>query len=648
MYINHFLAWATSGKFILGEDISSIGIKPVGDRILTRNKVTKVWHIWRFPYEFDVELIPSLQAEMRERYPKVDLVFQFINQPVKLNVETSQFISQRKAAADNYEKFKAAFDSLKPTERAMGVRRMMSNGLRLTFGKEDVESKKQLWDSYMLASKAVADGKAINYTHIFIYAQAPNNREMNKFAPALRSKLFGLKLGFKALNSLMNNFLENYGPASYISASGTGFQQSFLLRENVTNLLPTKTEGLINEDGILLGVDVNNGFPFLLEFFKSGQGQTCMLGAKTGWGKTHLGFKFALGLLGAGVHVSVTDLKGQEWNKIGRYTRFLEITLTGENPRGVNTLRLDDMRATRDDCVYLYESAIDATVRVLSLMSEVSNSQNKGDLEKALRRSIVTLYNQHGVVRENPETFSKTKHLKYEDVMPFLAELETGTETMPEEVKRICNLARFRCESVLKESGAISEAFKHEITVQEILDVPMVIYSLNKNTDQDLTVAETIAVFMAEYLSTKKHHYRRRQGLHSALFAEEIQRYQDTGEIVEFLSNQTTGARSQNVMIVFLLNSLSKLNGPAFVPIKSNVSTVILGLLTEQDIEMVRKDFGYEDIYNDLVEVSKHPEDYKNVFAVSFNTGYQHGNALIRALMPQGMNKVLETRTIRR
>lgn len=601
----------------------------------------------KFPYDFNEELLNTVQQDLKERYPKVDLVFQFLSDPLDINIENNIFVAGREKAGQQYEKFKTAFESLSQTDKVMGVSQMTGSGMRMTFGKGDVEFRRQHWESYNLVADAVGKGQGIFYTYIFLHAQANSNKEMNKFVPALRSKLIQAQVVFKPIKSLLSSYLENYGPASFRDPSSKGYPQTFLLRENITNLLPTSVEGLINEEGILLGIDVNNGFPFMLEFLKSGQGQTCMLGAKTGWGKTHLGFKFALGLLGAGVHVSVTDLKGNEWNKIGQYTKYLEITLGGESPRGVNTLRLDDMRATREDCAYLYDGAVNATVRVLSLMSELEEGDNKGDLEKALRTSIITLYNQNGVVRENPDTFIKTRHLKYEDVMPFLAEKESGTETMPEEVKRICNLARFRCESTLKESGPIVEAFKNEITVQEILDVPMVIYSLNKNTDTDLSVAETIAIFMAEYLSTKKHHYRRRQNLHSALFAEEVQRYQEAGEIVEFLSNQTTGARSQNVMIVFLLNSLSKLNGPSFAPIKSNVSTALLGLLNESDIKMVRDDFGYHELYNDLMEIYHHPDDYKNVFAVSFNTGFQHGTALIRALMPQNMNKALATRTIR-
>lgn len=647
IYLNAFLAWASGGKFILEEDIAAIGIKPIADRFLTRQKVTKVWHVNSIPFDFDITLIDKLKSDMRVRYPDVELIVQLTNEPIRLDTESNMFVNRRKQAGEQYSKVKRLYNSLDETDKAMGLKIPMGNGLKMTFSKSDVTKQKQLWDSYNLSANHANGGKSLYYSNIFIHAQAPTNKRMNKFGSAFRAEFLSLGLNVRPLKSMMGNYLENYGPATFKSSQAVSQPQLFLPRENVTHILPTKSEGMINTEGVLMGMNVNNGFPFLLEFFKSGQGQTVMIGAKTGWGKTHLGFGFVLGLLADDVHVSITDLKGNEWNKLGNYVDFKEISLGGVKPCSVNTLRLDDMQVTKDDCVYVYNTAVSATVRVLSLMSELSEYANKGDVEKAFESAIVTLYNSKKIVKENPDTFAFSKGLKYEDVLAYLAEIESSG-SLPESVRDLCKLARYRCESVLNGNSSLADSFKNEITVQEILDVPLVIYSLNKNTDQDLTVAETISVFMAEYLSTKKHHYRKRQEKHSALVAEEVQRYQDSGEIVNFLSSQTTGARSQNVMVIFMLNSLERLNGPAFLPIRSNVSTAILGLLSDSDIDLVSDTFGFEDIKASLTKINKNPKTYKNAFAISFNTGYQYGNTIIKAFLPKHMNNELATRTIRK
>ena len=39
LYLNSFLAWVTNGRFILGENISSIGFKTFCVWFFTRNKV---------------------------------------------------------------------------------------------------------------------------------------------------------------------------------------------------------------------------------------------------------------------------------------------------------------------------------------------------------------------------------------------------------------------------------------------------------------------------------------------------------------------------------------------------------------------------------------------------------------------------------
>jgi hypothetical protein len=199
---------------------------------------------------------------------------------------------------------------------------------------------------------------------------------------------------------------------------------------------------------------------------------------------------------------------------------------------------------------------------------------------------------------------------------------------------------------VINGSSSLAESLKDEVSVREIIDSPLVIYSFNKNNDMDLSINETISVFMAEYLSTKKHHFRKRLGMHSMLVAEEVQRYKSAGKIVQFLASQTTGARSQNVMVMFLLNSLAKLQEPDFAPIRSNVTTTMLGLLSDEDIEIAVTMFGAKSIESMLKKISDEQNVYRNAFAVKYNTGYQYGQALMRAYLPKDMNKMLATRTI--
>ena len=152
LYLNSFLAWVTNGRFILGENISSIGIKPLADRILTRHKVTKVWNIYSFPFEFEHELLDKIFVDMRGRYPDVQLVFQLVNTPINLNTEDQLFLSGRKRAADAYEKFKAAFQSLNETDQIAGVKYLTPAGIRLSFDKSDVKKKEQEWESYVIAA----------------------------------------------------------------------------------------------------------------------------------------------------------------------------------------------------------------------------------------------------------------------------------------------------------------------------------------------------------------------------------------------------------------------------------------------------------------------------------------------------------------
>ena len=647
LYLVSFFNWITGGRYAMGEDISSIGIKPLGDRIYTRGKVTKVYSIHGFPFEFAPEFTQFMRNELRARYPNVQINFQIINTPLTLNVNNELFLKQMRAATEKYEQFKGVFESLSDSDKALGVRHRISAGSVLSFSKDDVEAKKRVVDSYKIVTDKVNSGSALVYSYIFIHATAPSNRVMNQFVTAIRNRIQSLKLQFRPVSSLLNAYLENFGPAAFLTTDPSKYGQAFLHDENVVHILPTATEGLVNTEGILMGINVKNASPLFLEFFKSGAGQTIMLCARTGWGKTHTAFQMVLSLLGDGCHVGVIDLKGNEYNKLAEYTECLEITLGGITPRCVNTLRLDDMSLSKADCMEAYRNAIDGTVRVLSLMTNLKPEEgNPIDLNSILEKAVTTLYNQSGIVPTNPDTFQLTKTLQYEDVLKYISELE-NVQSNPEIISEVCKMARFRCGDFLKTGGRFSEAFKNEITLDEVINAPLVIYSLDKNTQDDLDTVETIKVFMAQFLSTKKHHFRKRLGEQSALFSEEVQRMQDSSDIVKFLSSSVTGARSQNVMNVFLLNDLNRLDSGSFTAIKNNVSTAIIGSVSESDIKKLVVDYGFADIEQDIRTILADQEQYKNCFAIQYNTGYQHGNTMLKAYLPSNMNRSLRTRTIR-
>lgn len=195
--------------------------------------------------------------------------------------------------------------------------------------------------------------------------------------------------------------------------------------------------------------------------------------------------------------------------------------------------------------------------------------------------------------------------------------------------------------------GRYSEAFKNEVSVGEIINTPLTIYSFNKNAGTMLDNLDTIRVFMVQALDNRKTAIRKRQSLHTASFYEELQRSAQFGRLVDAISHRVTGSRSDNVTIFLLLNAISTFDNDAFNAIKSNITTVMAGKLDPEDINRLVENFGCYSIKNYLQEInSEDNERYRNCFAIQYDIGYKTDKALIKTIVPPDMSKQLSTRDV--
>ena len=373
--------------------------------------------------------------------------------------------------------------------------------------------------------------------------------------------------------------------------------------------------------------------------------QVIMMLAKSGAGKTFSAFQIALSLIALDIHVSAIDIKGREWRKLLKFVDGVEINMDDENPRFVNTMRLDDFGCTRENCEYYFRMAVRATVNLLSIMVNLKPEEgNVTDLETILEQAVLKYFSQNNVDSKNPKTFVNTRRMKYADIIDIISDLAT-TKSYSEDQRELCSVIRTRCSTYFVTEGRYSKAFKNEITVAEVLRKPLVIYSFNKNADVMLDTMDTLRVFMVQYLDTKKQSIRKEQKLHTAAFYEELQRSNQFGKLVETISHAVTGSRSNNVMIFLLLNAVSVFNNNELNAIKSNITTKIVGKLEDGDIDLLVKEYGCKPIQKQLEKINdKSTNRWQNCFAILYDTGVDVDKAIYRTVVPQYMLEQFKTR----
>ena len=373
-----------------------------------------------------------------------------------------------------------------------------------------------------------------------------------------------------------------------------------------------------------------------------------MVIGKTGCGKTVLSFFIAIMLVGLTVHGSVIDIKGNEWAKIMQYIKgAVEVTMTGDNARFVNTLRLDNIECDDSNCAELYDNAVQGTIDVFTIVVNLlPNEGNIADLVMILEAAVGKLYSIHDVVRTNPSTFYRTRDLKYSDVLEILVDMSTS-KSFSEEQKKLCGLIRTRSAPFFSGTGRYASAMQNELAVADILQAPFVVYNMNKNNAETLNTLDTLKVYMSQFLDGEKHFLRKQKKLHTAAFYEELQRCESLSTLVRSISARVTGSRSNNLTVFLLLNSIAALDATAFRAIKSNITTKIVGYVEAPDQKILSDDYGCTDIDTYMQRIRENRNNnYNNCFAVSFNSGLRKDKVILKSVVPKEMIEAFTTRDI--
>jgi hypothetical protein len=646
LYSRYILDWLSSGGLIARDKISSIGIKPSFDRILTKKYVTKVWQVVSVPIDFSQNLTELIRVEMSVACPTVKTTVYMINVPTNINVTSDTFTRALSLANDKADSFDELFSSLSEKDRQIGKTFQLSGGRKYTMRKSDGSRLKYRKDSYNYVYSHTLNGGEFTKSYIFVHAQSEDNADLKQYRKKIGVLFRSRQIIFNELSGNMSNYLTNFGPATYTQGDVRRFPTVLTSDENMASMVPYRTQGLVGGKGILMGVDMKSRFPLILDFFASPSAQILLWVAMSGEGKTLAAQAAALSFMGDHHHVSVTDIKGGEWEKLSVYVNTLVISMDDVNPRFVNTMRIDDMEVTKENCYFTFRNAVTGTVQLFCLMINLlSKEGNISDLEGILEEAIIKVYNKHNVYPNNPRTFINSKTIKFSEVIEPIIDLKKSS-SYTDEKKKLCTLAADRLSTYFRSEGRYADAFRNEVTLAEVINTPLIIYSFNKNANTMLDTMDSLRVFMSQFLSLKKQFYRKNKGLHTVDYYEELQRSDQFGNLLKVIAHATTGSRSNNVVINLLLNTLSAFDNPGFKAIESNITTVVCGKVQSIDIEYLIK-MGHHQIIPDVQKISYDTTlRYKNNFAVSYNTGAEIDSTIYKVMLPDYMEKQLRTRDV--
>jgi hypothetical protein len=160
---------------------------------------------------------------------------------------------------------------------------------------------------------------------------------------------------------------------------------------------------------------------------------------------------------------------------------------------------------------------------------------------------------------------------------------------------------------------------------------------------------------MATSLIMKKMSIRKDAGKFTDIVFEELQRCDQFGKMLDFISHIVTGARSENAVVLLLLNSIGTLmtSSDSFNAserrarsIASNITHKIIGKVEESDIQVLSKDFGCRTIESELQAIHDNTA-HANSFVALMDNKLEKDTCLYRVILPDEVGEQFVTRETR-
>ena len=406
-YVNALANWLSAGAFINKTSMSSLGIKPLYDRIITKSSVKKVLLITNFPTELDTNFTSVLNRNVANLHPRctLNIVTDNFKSDLHVTARGKDFKKNMSSAEDRVLKYEKGMETLTSTEQATGKKLRLPGGGNLYVSQNELNRLRANFKSYKYVFSKVSEGTSVLNSYIFVEMIAPDNRELNYMFETVDNLLMQMGCGYMEIKNANSKYLSTMSPTGYFYKSDTdkNFRNNLVSSENLAFLMPYMSNGFIGDGtGTLMGIDMGSRSPFILNFFKTSDRQINVFLVPAGKGKTTTSFMIAMFLVGQKVHCSAFDIKGDEWSKLAPFVNLKVIDIASSGGSHVNTMRLDDIvdliDGNMDDAKMFYDSAINSTVEVIRIMSSYDDTKaDYADATSIIRHGVGRYFSMNNV-----------------------------------------------------------------------------------------------------------------------------------------------------------------------------------------------------------------------------------------------------------
>lgn len=656
-------------------EVAADSIIPQYGRILTRKYTRKVIVLRQCKVLSKANPQARIfRNELIRKFPGIKVIIHLDNKSTKINVKDMSFLRRFTQVEKKYQLLAQEHEKLDSTEKITGKVYYGMKGRRITITEKDFRRAEEDHYSYNYVAEKVNKNDGVLFdTHYFISILIPDNMlyMQNTIMKEAESICYQLGAEYSLLTSNTNKYLSMHSLTTVTHDVRT-FPKMLFSEENIALNSSFTSPGMVGSGGVIpLGMNILSYMPLPVNFFNSPGAKVGMILGESGSGKTFVSHMMIFNFICQNIHCSYLDIKGNEGILLKNLgIPCIEFVMDNKTGCYVETLRIDDMvtgNETQDELEDILDMAITGTVKILATMVNLQpNEGNPIDLENILRSAVGKVYsNLTGFNKYIASTYKLTSELSYSNVLEIVRSFAKEAVRNQEDAANydittanMCRLIVKRCSGFVENYDDTTARFKKPITLAQVINTPLVIYSMMKNANTQYSVEDTLSIFMIQYLDIKKQFVRKKRGLHTAAFYEEVQRCGNMQSMMDYIAAMVTGARSNNLAIFLLLNAISVFDeNNAFRAIKSNITINIIGKIKTEDVKTLIDSFDCGDISDYLYKINpriediedlarKGREDFSRVFALKFRKNEtEYDKAMFKVIVPKEISEKLRTAT---
>lgn len=431
-------------------------------------------------------------------------------------------------------------------------------------------------------------------------------------------------------------------------------------------------QGRVGMRGIPLGIDVLSGGPVLRKFKEDpDEADNWIISAETGGGKSFFLKTLMTYLLADGFIGCIMDYEGDEYTNLANYIR-------AANPRDVKIISMgkgsnvyfdpcEIAELTGDEKVDEEgkETAIGFIMSMFRVMVCGLSENFTKEQERIISLAISRMYDTAGVT-DDKETWKYSKGLRIKDVYDEIVEMVESKELVDNDSDNSRHKAAIEIVDAtavyFDEGAAKATSFKHPMSVNELYDAKLIIFSFGMKglassaMDQTTLALKQLCVAYINIQISNHCKYVRKCFNFKAW--EEFQRWGDISSSADIIGNAITGGRKRgdiNFIITNDLGSLLNVDNDLMKKIAPNIQNYAIGKIPDKSVRIeFCKRFEQMDSLPALDKIAKaalqiksasdkvagtsktgaSQNRYANSFCIMLNTGEK---AVVKARLPQSL-----------